>query len=1148
MGRFPALLGLATVVLVVVSLSTFSTECVAQDSRSITGIDGSKELADFASDGSRRISSGQRWLLAAADDEEEAEGGDDEATGARDKDSDDKAESAASEEEEESEEEAPVKKKSGVKKALIKTKLKKEVEEEEAEEEPEKPTARKSSLMKSKRKSADADEEEEAEKEVKVETGADGGSKETDAEEEEDSAEEVTPKKSKASKVTTTTTTGLSKKKRGAEEEEEEKEGGNEGGEEEETTSVKTKKSVKKPSASAAAAAADEEEEDGAAVGGKKAGGDETEAADADADADDAETDGGAGGGAKAKRSSKVVKPKGKAAKVEEEESTADEGGEEEAAEDAAGGKAKGGVGKESESEEGSSDGGEEEEEEARVVKKTPKTEEKVVEEEEEGTAAAAAGGEGEGEGDGEEAVEEKGEAGGDGQGRGGGAKGSVGKKAVAEEEEEGSGGKSAGGEVEGEGEAADKAADDSGIAAAGAGAAAGAAAVTDQDEQKEQQEQQQEEQEEKQQEQKAGGTKEDSSKTPTAEEQEDKQEPAPEQEAEADAESFPPCDAALTDYTPCEDVKRSLAFPRKMYEYRERHCPPPSNALSCLVSPPVGYRSPPKWPESRDWAWYANVPYKHLTEEKAGQNWVRYEQQQQKFVFPGGGTMFPKGADAYVKGLGKLIADFGNGSVRTVVDTGCGVASFGAALLSHNMVAMSFAPRDTHEAQVQFALERGVPAMLGIMATKRQPYPARAFDLAHCSRCLIPWSIEGGLYLIEVDRLLRPGGYWVLSGPPVDWQHHNKHWGKPESEMRAQEDGIIAVATALCWRKVGQKDAVAVWQKRADDSCFAGKKGEARRRRLGELVGEGAARRVLAGAGGGGGVDGAVADLRLELCPESDNPDDAWYTPMKRCVSRAPLSSTPLAPWPKRLAQAPPRIKRASASADAAAASDGAAANSKPLVKRFLNSLRRWTKRVAWYKEAVLPALGQGRYRNIMDMNAGIGSFAAALAGDPVWVMNVVPVETPAEVGEQARKAGKGEDGVGAAGLPGYQWRVSAKTEALGLPPGEALGVIYERGLIGTYQDWCEPFSTYPRTYDLIHAAWLFSALSKRCDVGMVLREMDRVLRPEGAVIFRDSHAILKQIQPLAKRLRWDARFEANRPGGSGRILVCVKKYWVEG
>ncbi|GJU47257.1 probable methyltransferase PMT15 [Tanacetum coccineum] len=46
-------------------------------------------------------------------------------------------------------------------------------------------------------------------------------------------------------------------------------------------------------------------------------------------------------------------------------------------------------------------------------------------------------------------------------------------------------------------------------------------------------------------------------------------------------------------------------------------------------------------------------------------------------------------------------------------------------------------------------------------------------------------------------------------------------------------------------------------------------------------------------------------------------------------------------------------------------------------------------------------------------------GGFAAALAlsKDPVWVMNVVPVEANVNT----------------------------------------LGVIYERGLIGTYQNWCE-------------------------------------------------------------------------------------------
>lgn len=71
-------------------------------------------------------------------------------------------------------------------------------------------------------------------------------------------------------------------------------------------------------------------------------------------------------------------------------------------------------------------------------------------------------------------------------------------------------------------------------------------------------------------------------------------------------------------------------------------------------------------------------------------------------------------------------------------------MASWGAYLLKKNILAMSFAPRDTHISQIQFALERGVPAILGIMATIRLPYPARSFDMAHCSRCLIPWGATG--------------------------------------------------------------------------------------------------------------------------------------------------------------------------------------------------------------------------------------------------------------------------------------------------------------------------------------------------------------------------------------------------------------------
>lgn len=80
----------------------------------------------------------------------------------------------------------------------------------------------------------------------------------------------------------------------------------------------------------------------------------------------------------------------------------------------------------------------------------------------------------------------------------------------------------------------------------------------------------------------------------------------------------------------------------------------------------------------------------------------------------------------------------------RVVLDIGCGVASFGAYLFSRNVLTLSVAPKDVHENQIQFALERGVPAMVTAFATRRLLYPSQAFELIHCSRCRINWTRDG--------------------------------------------------------------------------------------------------------------------------------------------------------------------------------------------------------------------------------------------------------------------------------------------------------------------------------------------------------------------------------------------------------------------
>lgn len=138
------------------------------------------------------------------------------------------------------------------------------------------------------------------------------------------------------------------------------------------------------------------------------------------------------------------------------------------------------------------------------------------------------------------------------------------------------------------------------------------------------------------------------------------------------ETKKFPACDPKYSEYTPCEDRDRSLKFDRDRLIYRERHCPAKNEIFKCLIPAPAGYRNPFPWPASRGTAWFANVPHKELSVEKAVQNWIRVDGD--KFRFPGGGTMFPRGADAYIDDIAKLVP-LSDGTIRTVVDTGCGVS-----------------------------------------------------------------------------------------------------------------------------------------------------------------------------------------------------------------------------------------------------------------------------------------------------------------------------------------------------------------------------------------------------------------------------------------------------------------------------------------
>eukprot|EP00268_Persea_americana_P031170 TRINITY_DN3026_c0_g2_i1.p1 TRINITY_DN3026_c0_g2~~TRINITY_DN3026_c0_g2_i1.p1 ORF type:complete len:590 (+),score=92.49 TRINITY_DN3026_c0_g2_i1:390-2159(+) len=521
-----------------------------------------------------------------------------------------------------------------------------------------------------------------------------------------------------------------------------------------------------------------------------------------------------------------------------------------------------------------------------------------------------------------------------------------------------------------------------------------------------------------------------------------------------ADGGKRPPvdaCPAGAVDYMPCEDPKRNSQLSREMNFYRERHCPPLEESTVCLIPPPVGYQIPVSWPESLHKIWHSNMPHDKIAERKGHQGWMKKEGPY--FIFPGGGTMFPDGAVQYIEKLGLYIPISG-GVLRTALDMGCGVASFGGYMLKEDILTLSFAPRDSHKAQIQFALERGIPAFVAMLGTRRLPFPAYSFDLVHCSRCLIPFTAYNGTYFIEVDRLLRPGGYLVISGPPVQWPKQDKEWAD-----------LQALARALCYELIVVDGNTVIWKKPSGDSCPSNQN-----------------------------------EFGLELCNEYDNPSDGWYFTLKKCISKLPSLYGEIAVgfipnWPDRPKNPPARVTLM-----------------KNGIDLFEADTRRWARRVAFYKKFLKIKLGTSAVRNVMDMNAFFGGFAASLLSDPVWVMNVVPTHKPS-----------------------------------------TLDVIYDRGLIGIYHDWCEAFSTYPRTYDLIHVTSIESLLrdsssgTSRCHLLDLMIEMDRILRPDGTVLVRDSSEVIDKVACIARAIKWKVTLHDPEPQSTGRekILVATKQFW---
>ncbi|KAK4784236.1 hypothetical protein SAY86_018604 [Trapa natans] len=496
-------------------------------------------------------------------------------------------------------------------------------------------------------------------------------------------------------------------------------------------------------------------------------------------------------------------------------------------------------------------------------------------------------------------------------------------------------------------------------------------------------------------------------------------------------------------DYIPCLDnhgaIKKLKS--RQHMEHRERHCPYP--APRCLVPIPKGYKVPIPWPKSREMIWFDNVPHPKLVDYKKDQNWVQKDGEH--FVFPGGGTQFKHGVSKYIKLIEKILPVVQWGKhVRVALDIGCGVASFGGALLDRDVITLSFAPKDEHEAQIQFALERGIPAILSVIGTKKLIFPDNVYDMIHCARCRIRWGADGGKPLLELNRVLRPGGYFVWSATPV-YRKDEMHQGIWNS--------TISLTKSMCWELVARAITsswfgLAIFQKPANSSCL-----ETRH------------------------------ESEPPLCGKQGQPNSSWYMPLNNCISRLPANNSWPNTWPERLVRISTSL------------------NDEPMSwETFQEDTKHWSALISdVYSNGI--GINWTNVRNIMDMNAGYGGFAAALISMPVWVMNVVPIDMQ-----------------------------------------DTLQVIYDRGLIGVYHDWCESFSTYPRTFDLVHTSFLFENLTKRCDMVEVVAEIDRILRPGGHLLVQGTLDTIKKMRVILVSLYWRVSLHQEQ------FLLGVKAFWRPG
>ncbi|KAK9052187.1 hypothetical protein SSX86_028815 [Deinandra increscens subsp. villosa] len=522
-------------------------------------------------------------------------------------------------------------------------------------------------------------------------------------------------------------------------------------------------------------------------------------------------------------------------------------------------------------------------------------------------------------------------------------------------------------------------------------------------------------------------------------------------------------CGKEREDYVPCYNVSANLLAGFKDGEEFDRHCEESQDQPYCLVRPPRDYKTPLSWPAGRDVIWNANVKMsddRFLSTGSMTKRLMMLDENQISFdsdhelIFDGVKDHSRQVAE--IIGLGSD-AEFWQAGVRMVLDIGCGFGSFGAHMLSLKVMTVCMAAYESTGSQVQLSLERGLPAVIGSLISRKLPFPSLSYDMIHCAQCGVSWDQKDGLSLVEANRILKPGGYFVLH----------------ETSLSTKTGSVIEGFTRkICWTLIGQQQETFIWQKTTGPQCYSSS------------------------------TQGVIPP-----CREDHEDIHSYYQPLASCVA-----GTASKRWvPVQNKSSDSHITPAELEIHGKYFQQGEFfedfESSRSALRNYWSLLTPLIfsdhpKRPG--DEDPLPPYNM--IRNVMDMNARFGGLNSAFleAGKSAWVMNVVPI--------RARNT---------------------------------LPLILDQGFMGVVHDWCDPFPTYPRTYDMLHANGLLSYLvSEGCSITNLLLEMDRILRPEGWVVLSDKLEAIENARMITTQIRWEARVIDLENDSDQRLLVCQKPF----